>query len=65
MNMALEIKPKKREIKEHGIWPQHPDMKVVEEIRDPKPMDAGACDCPTIGKMVVASTTFPLLLGKC
>lgn len=45
--------------------PKPPNLKPLEEVRDPKPVEVGACWCPGIGQEVVTGTTFPILLGRC
>ena len=65
MQTTIEKEPKTRKRKEKVREPYLPDLELVEEIRDPKPLEAGACWCPGIGRMVVTTTTFPILLGRC
>lgn len=66
--MHSEIKKDSISAKENNKQtqlPKLPNLKPLEEVRDPKPVEVGACWCPGIGQEVVTGTTFPILLGRC
>lgn len=65
METALKEKPETSEGFEELFEEDYPDLDLVEEIRDPKPLEAGSCWCPGIGQEVVTVSTFPIALGKC
>ena len=41
-----------------------PNLPLIEEIRDPRPLHVAACWCPGIGQVVVETTQFPITIGK-
>lgn len=63
--MGLPQKKNERwfEIKEKGQEKKTFKLRLVKEIRDPKPTEIGACWCPGIGKEVVSVAQYPI--GGC
>lgn len=65
MQTMLEEELETTEENDEVCEESQPDLDLVKEIRDPKPLEAGNCWCPGIGQEVVSGSTFPILLGKC